>query len=178
VFLPTIAWPADTLRRGTSVAGRQPLWPNSGSPRQVLGHFRVAGPLGVKHSLMKASTRETRQCPLSNSGSKSFTKKCSSGGQISVTSNPRVSCSVICLSVTGTLVSCCINVRNVEISLLDVSLAALRLFLLAGVYIPMSIFLSICLYLYVYISILHTAVILMNMNSIFDVFCDCDVSET
>ena len=27
------------------VAARQPLWPNSGSPRQRLRHFRVAGPL-------------------------------------------------------------------------------------------------------------------------------------
>jgi hypothetical protein len=162
VFLPTTAWPADTLRRDTPVAGRQALWPNSGCPRQVLGHSRVAAQLGVKHSLMEASTRGTRQCPLSNSGSKSFTEKCSSGGQISVTSDPRVSCPVICVSVAGTPVSCCTNVRNVEINLLDVPLAALRLFLLTGVYI----------------SILHTSVILINMNSILDIFCDCDVSET
>jgi hypothetical protein len=112
---------------------------------------------------MKASTRETRQCPLSNSGSKSFTEKCSTGGQLSVTSDPRMSCPVICVSVAGTQVACCNNVRNVEINLLDLSLEAFQELLLAGVYI----------------SILHTAGILINMNSIFDIsFCECDVSET
>lgn len=79
-----------------------------------------------------------------------------------MTSDPPVSCPVICLSVAGTLVSCSIKVRNVEISLLDLSLAANRLYLLDGVYSY----------------ILHTAFILINMNSIFHIFCECDVSET
>jgi hypothetical protein len=102
---------------------------------------------------MQAFTRETRQCPLSNSGPKIFTEKCRSGGQLSVTSDPRVSCSVICVSVAGTLVACCTNVRNVETNCLVLSLEALRLFLLASAYI----------------SNLHTAIILTNTNSIFDV---------
>jgi hypothetical protein len=70
-----------------------------------------------------------------------------------VTSDPRLSCPVICVSVAGTLVACGTNVRNVEINLFVLSLAVLRLLLLAGVYI----------------SILHTAVILISMNSIFNI---------
>jgi hypothetical protein len=60
------------------------------------------------------------------------------------------------------LVACCTDVRNDEINIFDLSLAALRLFLLASVYA----------------SIVHTAVIQINMNSIFEIsFCECDFSE-
>lgn len=117
-------------------------------------NFRPQNMIRFLHEVgVSGAVREPRQYPLSNSGSKSFTEKCRHGGQLPVTSDPHVCCPIIYVSVVGTLVACCINVRNVEINLHIFLLAVLRLFLLQW-----------CLYLFP-----HMTVILISMTSIFDV---------
>ena len=111
--------------------------------------------------------REPGQCPLSNSGCKSFTKKMQTWRTtLRDVRSTRVLPSHLC--ICGWDTSDMLHQRQKSWNQSPfVFLVALRQFLLASVYI----------------SILHMAVILISMNSIFDVthhlsFYECDVSES